>query len=1352
MPITIRASNGIIEYFTATSNTNQTVNLSDAAVGDVRVLVCNYSPDGTGTVPSHPSITGWTNIGVSQPTGAASDSRLSIYYRVVQSGDTLTSATLAISLSNTATVGSVCYTLEGVDTSGVLDATVPSFITGTGNRQCPSITTVTDDALVCHACVQDATSGAIVDANIPSGDTLLGTMNNNPPSNGMNLGASYNIQATAGASGVATWQQSSSEEWVGATFAIKPVTEGIIGISPPDFNMHQANILITITGAGFGAAQGTGTVYLSRVDTIAGYDRLVDVGNSITSWSDTEIVLNLIFLNDQELNALQDLGSGTRYTIVSTNGAVAEYSELIALHRPKAFIMAPSSEFAPGTTTAQLTPPGIKVVGDMDGGRLEELQNPSTTLTSVTTDDYREDEWNITRKVYARKVAYEFRVEYGGSPAGTISQVPALNLTEQSGIKVRVVPFSLRTTTGTQDITLTGLGAASQIKGAIFVTSGAETLDTVEATARNSIGFTDGTTEVVINRWMQDAVVASSTRRNHISGQVLRINDANTPATWASASFNSWITDGVRIDVTVSPTADTLKGHVILFSDTGSDLQVGVISPQMNELLDVDVTTLGFEPEGVLAMSYGGIFFGTATTDRRFSFGIAHNTDSVNLSPQFSSLVDCDNASNPVVSASYFSNTLGGRVLNGAGLHHLASIDDFDASGFTLIPSVAAASTTYYDCFCFTTNGKVPIGLMSFTGPVSAATDWQMLDTSITPQAVIGLQSAVTVEDSLRTTDEISMCFYAFDSEGNQHTVGIGDQDGVTPSNTYSTASSANSVWVREDDQTADYHLLGDPTIIPGGFEYPAAEITTADATPRYGWVMVFGDVLEPIAGDTDVFASTEELVLTAYPATVSLDRNIQASAEELVLTAYVATITLDVEVSTNVEELTLTAYAATVSLDREVLTTAEELVLTAYGATITVDRNVPANVEELVLTAYPAQITQGLNIPTNVEELLLTAYPATISLDREIQANVEELVLTAYPASVTLNIDIFASTEELVLTTYPATIGYDKNVLALVEELVLTAYPASVSYGLNIFTAVEELLLTPYPAIVSLDRNIEAGVEELVLTTYPATITFTIDVVAGVEELVLTTYPATVGLNLDIAAGVQELVLTSYPATIRFDRNVLAIAEELLLTPYPAAVSLGLGIFTSVEELILTAYPAQVGLDVNIQASVQELVLTPYPATISIETTIQASVEELILTAYPATVRLDREVIANAEELVLTPYQANVFKGVDIFVNTNVEELLLTTYPALVSLDRNIEAGVEELVITTYPATIRYDREVFASTEELILEELSATVTLFIPPDVFEEITFSLEVTPNPPVFSGNVKTTHTFQLEIYN
>lgn len=209
-----------VETFSGTEGTGHTINLpTDAGANEIRVCVIAGSPDGTGTVGSLTLPSGWSWIGTQTETGAFSTGMLSIIYRIWQSGD---GNTLGLTYNNPVEVASICTTYEGVDTGTPLDQTVPAYTTGTGNCVSPSITTVTDDAWVHSACLNDGAPAGFGDTSIPSGMTLRGTMVNNPPSNGQNVGHADVEQASLGASGTKTWSNGASEEYVASTFALRP--------------------------------------------------------------------------------------------------------------------------------------------------------------------------------------------------------------------------------------------------------------------------------------------------------------------------------------------------------------------------------------------------------------------------------------------------------------------------------------------------------------------------------------------------------------------------------------------------------------------------------------------------------------------------------------------------------------------------------------------------------------------------------------------------------------------------------------------------------------------------------------------------------------------------------------------------------------------------------------------------------------------------------------------------------------------------------------------------------------------------------------------------------------------------
>ena len=207
------------ETFSATEQASHTINLPTFQVGDLVVMHLNHSPSGTATIGTVNTPSGWDIIGVSTETGAASNSRLTIFRRFMQGGD---SSTVSVSTSTDMTVGCVAVGYRGVDQTTPLDVAVPAMGTGTGAVVSPTITTVTDNAWVVRAGIVDGTSGILQNGDEPAGHTARGFMNNNPPSNGMSLGVADEIQVTAGSAGTATWGNAGTEEYVGATYALRP--------------------------------------------------------------------------------------------------------------------------------------------------------------------------------------------------------------------------------------------------------------------------------------------------------------------------------------------------------------------------------------------------------------------------------------------------------------------------------------------------------------------------------------------------------------------------------------------------------------------------------------------------------------------------------------------------------------------------------------------------------------------------------------------------------------------------------------------------------------------------------------------------------------------------------------------------------------------------------------------------------------------------------------------------------------------------------------------------------------------------------------------------------------------------
>ncbi len=220
--------------------------------------------------------------------------------------------------------------------------------------------------------------------------------------------------------------ESQSETSWHADFGIDTVTivgspAGITSVTPSEFDMDNADIDITSSGDVFDASGND--VYISDADTLAGSANEVDISSAINTESTSLINLDLTQLSAGELASLHTLGpSATRYIIVDAVGG--EYSYPITLHRPEAFVMSLSSEFAPGATTVQLLAPATKTTGDFNAGRIEEVANPATAI-DITDENYTEVESCFQATVNSREVQYDFRIEgldtYTVTPQLTIS-------------------------------------------------------------------------------------------------------------------------------------------------------------------------------------------------------------------------------------------------------------------------------------------------------------------------------------------------------------------------------------------------------------------------------------------------------------------------------------------------------------------------------------------------------------------------------------------------------------------------------------------------------------------------------------------------------------------------------------------------------------------------------------------------------------------------------------------------------------------------------------------------------------------------------------------------------------------
>jgi len=235
----------------------------------------------------------------------------------------------------------------------------------------------------------------------------------------------------------------------------------------------------------------------------------------------------------------------------------------------------------------------------------------------------------------------------------------------------------LNTTTGTQDIAVSGFGTPD---AALIILQHVSGDNSITNDARLSIGATDGTSNVVNYIQSVDGVSTSSTDRR-TAGGILGIVYNDAGSILQQCVFDSWVTDGIRIDNTAA-LGSTIFATVILFKN----VQSGAFIEQM--LTTSETVNVGFEPDLVFMMDTGNA--STAYAGQAINvFGIAHNDGLDSNYGQF--YFDRDSLATSQ-SGSYISDTYSfGQYFNDS-LSWGGGVENYTATGFDLNANASAGN------------------------------------------------------------------------------------------------------------------------------------------------------------------------------------------------------------------------------------------------------------------------------------------------------------------------------------------------------------------------------------------------------------------------------------------------------------------------------------------------------------------------------------------------------------------------------------------------------------------------------------------------------------------------------------
>jgi len=385
-------------------------------------------------------------------------------------------------------------------------------------------------------------------------------------------------------------------------------------------------------------------------------------------------------------------------------------------------------------------------------------------------------------------------------------------------IRVAVLRQGARTSLGTQDWTSPGFGP---VKAAKFFYSAVTSDGSSVNHARMGVGFTDGVNHRSVSVRSRHNRTTTSTERA-ISNSSVIVAIAQTTATVAGkAIFDSWVTDGIRLDYTTAFAA-AYKVTCVLFG--GADLSAAVkgITTNATEGGTTLENALGIDPNCMIfAGGHGAANAGpTVRNDCFISLGFAHN-GADGPEQGCATFFDLDNqattsAQSAVVSDKYAgwhaSASSAGSAITGAALE----VTDWVTGGIEATTREASEASLFVFLALDVGTADIAIVHRKFLAIMATQT---IQDPEAEPQAVICLST--TSQEDLNTiavngdASGIGMGATANLAAGTEGACSISCVDNVS---TTDTASHTDDTFFYQADDDGSHKVSGTVTTGSGSF------------------------------------------------------------------------------------------------------------------------------------------------------------------------------------------------------------------------------------------------------------------------------------------------------------------------------------------------------------------------------------------------------------------------------------------------------------------------------------------------------------------------------------------------------
>jgi hypothetical protein len=362
-------------------------------------------------------------------------------------------------------------------------------------------------------------------------------------------------------------------------------------------------------------------------------------------------------------------------------------------------------------------------------------------------------------------------------------------------VKVAVLRESANTTTGSQDFTSSGFGTP---KAALFIVTSATTNNTLADHAIWSHGATDGTSQWVVGGRSQDNVETSSTIRRGASDAVIMTLNSGDTNVDGEAAFDSWITNGVRINWNNALNSSYLV-TVVLFGGNDLDAKAGnfTASGPGGTTTNVDV---GFVPDSVMFFSNGTSLNDTTSTDAAHNVGFA-----INKSPIIQRAVgSIFYNSLSTGSSAVFMNDNRSIVNVGPGLavsraFEVTGFISNPVNGFTVTHRAGSSTADLISAYlALKFNDAVDTHIATVTTPNSTGNQ-SITSTGFTPQFIMSLTNPVSTVNDYSTNGMTGISTF---TNSNEYSYALINEDGASTINTQSLSSNQAAVLPKNDGST----------------------------------------------------------------------------------------------------------------------------------------------------------------------------------------------------------------------------------------------------------------------------------------------------------------------------------------------------------------------------------------------------------------------------------------------------------------------------------------------------------------------------------------------------------------------